>query len=49
MQIATSADPQLSALVQMIVDGWPECTKDVPQNLQKYHPSASILTVEHHV
>ena len=43
---ATATDPELSALVQMITDGWPEHIKDAPCNLQKYHSSASILTAE---
>ena len=38
MQNATATDPELSALAQLIIDGWPEHIQDVPQNLQKYHP-----------
>ena len=43
MQNATAADQALFTLIQIIIDGWPECIKDVPHNLQKYHSSVSIL------
>ena len=46
MQNVSAADPKLSALAQMITDGWPEHIENVPCNLSLYHPSASILTYE---
>ena len=45
-QIAIVADPELRALSQMIIDGWPEDTSEVPKHLRKYFTHASTLAVE---
>ena len=45
-QDAISADPELKALAQMVIDGWLEDTSEVPKNLQKYFTHASMLTFE---
>ena len=45
-QDAITADPELWALSQMIIDGWPEDASDVPKNLGKYFAHASTLTIE---
>ena len=45
-QDAISADPELKALAQMIIDGWPEDTSEEPKNLWKYFTHDLTLTVE---
>ena len=45
-QNAIMADPELQALSQMIIDGWPEDTSEVPKHLRKYFTHASTLAVE---
>ena len=45
-QNAIMADPELQALSQMIIDGWPEDTSEVPKCLRKYFTHASTLAVE---
>ena len=45
-QDVIAADPELWALSQMIIDGWPEDVSDVPKNLRKYFSRASTLTAE---
>ena len=41
-----AADPELHALSQMIINGWPEDTSDEPKNVRKYFSHASTLTTE---
>ena len=45
-QNAIVADPELQALLQMIIDGWLEDTSEVPKHLRKHFTHASILAVE---
>ena len=45
-QDAIDADPELQALSQMIINGWPEDGSDVLKNLRKYFSHASTPTVE---
>ena len=45
-QEAIAADPELQALAQTIIDGWPEDANEVPKSLCKYFTHASTLSVE---
>ena len=45
-QEAIAADPELQALAQTIIDGWPEDANEVPKCLCKYFTHASTLSVE---
>ena len=45
-QDAISADKELKALAQIIIDEWPEDTSEVPENLWQYFTHASTLTIE---
>ena len=45
-QNAIVAYPELQALSQMIIDGWPEDTSEVPKHLRKYFTHTSTLAVE---
>ena len=45
-QNAIVADPELQAISQMIINGWPEDTFEVPKHLRKYFTHASTLAVE---
>ena len=47
LQNATDVDPELSVLAQMIIVECQEFIEDVPHNLSKCQPSASVLTVEY--
>jgi hypothetical protein len=43
---ATSSDPELAALRDIIVDGWPERRQSVPKPLQPYWPFRDELSIE---
>ena len=45
-QNAIMTDPELHALSQMIIDGWPEDTSEVPKHLRKHFTHASTLAIE---
>ena len=45
-QDTIATDPELQALSQMIIDGWPEDASDVLKNLKRYFSHASTMTVE---
>ena len=46
IQDAISADPELKALAQMIIDVWPKDTSEVLKNLWKYFTHAATLIIE---
>ena len=45
-QETIAADPELQALAQTIIDGWPEDANKVPKSLYKYFTHASTLSME---
>ena len=45
-QEAIAAGPELQALAQTIIDGWPEDANEVPESFYKYFTHAPTLSME---